>query len=321
MKKFANPNTISTHDCNVCLIQDVTTLSVKGTAEEKLDPTKKCYWAKKKVWNYNTIESLSYEPVLFHDVKYLGFTPMHKKIRPVENVCKLSERKHAFLNFPELYNNPKTSQQAISMSREIFKKQFKDLLSIKYFVPDPINGGNSNTGPMMKKMLASPSVSAQILGISPVLLYRLKKCTSFINRISFVKPHIFEKFASAALRSILAELGSFGSLSASTHSLLCHGGLYIRWAQEEVGVALGDLTENSIEMGNKENLAFRKLMSRKCSLEKETWDIFRRKSLVSDPKLIIEGSFGQVLRRGNVLKSRRADGPEPEPEPENEPAL
>lgn len=316
MKKFANPNTISTHDCNVCLIQDVTTLKVSGSKKDKLDPTKKCHWAKSKVWNYNTIESLSYEPVLFHDVKYLGFTPMHKKIRPLENVCKLAEKKHAFQNFPELYNDPDTNKKAIKMSTEIIKNKFKDLLAVKYFVPDPINGGNSNTGPMMKKILDSPSISAQILGISPVLLYRLKKCTDFINRISFVKPHIFEKFASAALRSILAELGSFGPVSASTHSLLCHGGLYIRWAQEEVGVALGDLTENSIEMGNKENLAFRKLLSRKCSLEKETWDIFKRKSLVSDPKLIIEGSLGQVLRRGNVLKSRRADEDEAE-----EPAL
>ena len=77
-------------------------------------------------------------------------------------------------------------------------------------------------------------------------------------------------------------------------------GLKIRWAQEEMGVALGDLSENSLEMGNKENNAFRSNYSRKCSIIKETWDIFRRRYLVSDPKVILEGSGKQELRCGHV---------------------
>ena len=31
--------------------------------------------------------------------------------------------------------------------------EFKNKLGIKYFVPDPINGGNSNTGPQIKRIL------------------------------------------------------------------------------------------------------------------------------------------------------------------------
>lgn len=259
----------------------------------------------RKRFNYNTPESFDYPPVFFNDVKYLGNCPMHKQIRPVENVCKLAETKYAKTHFPKMYYDPKTEKAAIEKSHEIIKQEFKDKLSVKYFVPDPINGGNSNNGPMIKKILASISVSAQILDISPVTLYRLKTCIEMMNRSSFSKVHIFEKFAKAALNSILADVGNFGQLSVSTHHLLCHGGLYIRYAQEDVGVAICDLSENSIEMGNKENLHFRKLLSRKCGLVKETWDIFKRKLLVSDFKLIIEGSLGQTIRRGNVRKERQ----------------
>ena len=70
-----------------------------------------------------------------------------------------------------------------------------------------------------------------------------------------------------------------------------------------MGVALGDLSENSIEMGNKLNLNFRKIFSRKNNIAKENADIFRRRLMISDPFLIIQGVLQQTIRKGNIYKA------------------
>ena len=138
------------------------------------------------------------------------------------------------------------------------------------------NGGNSNTGPVIRKMLNFPSVTASILNISPETVYVLSRCLSMINRNVFVNPSKFEKFAKHKLRCLMCDLGNFGFLSGNTHTLLCHGRQAIEHAQFKLGVALGHLSENSIEMGNKLNLNFRRNYSRKYNLAHENADISYR---------------------------------------------
>ena len=72
-----------------------------------------------------------------------------------------------------------------------------------------------------------------------------------INRTTFVKPAVFDKFARAAFANLMCDLGSFANMSANTHGLLCHGALYIKTAQDDYNVALGDFSENSIEMATR----------------------------------------------------------------------
>ena len=74
-----------------------------------------------------------------------------------------------------------------------------------------------------------------------------------INRTSFVNPVVFDRFACAAFACVISELSNYGDLNANTHALLCLRSLYIRYAQEELGVSIGALSENSIEMGNRSN--------------------------------------------------------------------
>ena len=57
-------------------------------------------------------------------------------------------------------------------------------------------------------------------------------------------------------------------------------------------------------MGNKYNLQYRKLFSRKSAVQKENSDIFRGRLLISDPFLIIEGEEKQKLKRGSIRKKR-----------------
>ena len=108
-----------------------------------------------------------------------------------------------------------------------------------------------STGPQIKHILENISISTEILDISPETLYRLGKCCNMINSTKFVNPFMYDRYARAAFDSPNCDLGNFANFTANTHSLLCHGSLYIRYAQDELGVPLGQLTENSLEIRNK----------------------------------------------------------------------
>ena len=267
--------------------------------------SKKWFTNEDKEYQFHTEQSFDFDPVLFDDVKQFGFCPMHKRIRVLENVGKMAEHKYAKEHFPEQYLDSKQKQESLKQARAIFKDKFKVKLGVKYYVPDPRNGGNSNTGPMIRRIFAAPAICAEIFNISVETIQLLGKCLNMINCTSFVKVGYYVKFARAAFRHLMSDLGNHGNMNANTHSLLCHGHLYIKWAQEEHSVSVGSLSENSIEMGNKLNLSYRKLFARRNSLRKENYDIFRRRLLISDYYLIIEGDMKQNYRRGNVLRLAR----------------
>ena len=109
---------------------------------------KESVWRKKKKFNYNQVESFDYEPVLFEDIKHLGFNSMHKRVRSVENVCHMAEHKWAKTHHFDLYCGEKyvkdrtrdTRAEVVGLAHSHFKMKFKEKLGVKYFVPDPING-------------------------------------------------------------------------------------------------------------------------------------------------------------------------------------
>ena len=73
-----------------------------------------------------------------------------------------------------------------------------------------------------------------------------------------------------------------------------------RWAQEEVGVPLGVLTEGSIEVCNKDvKLANQSFVTR-VSSERIQKDIVTRRNWEQDPILHYEMTVRQVIRRGNI---------------------
>ena len=124
---------------------------------------------------------------------------------------------------------------------------------------------------------------------SPVILYQLGTSCHMDNYITFVNTSVYDKFARAAFNSLMCDLGNFVNVSANTHSLFCHALLYIRWAQEELRISLGSLTEGCLEMGNKLNLFYRKMFARRGDIEKENSDIFKQHLIISDYYLVIEG--------------------------------
>ena len=83
-------------------------------------------------------------------------------------------------------------------------------------------------------------------------------------------------------------------MSANLHMLIVHGPLYLHWAQEEVGVPLGVLTEGSIEVANKDVKAANNKYAARVSAERVHRDILTRRSWECDPLLHFEITHHQV---------------------------
>ena len=66
---------------------------------------------------------------------------------------------------------------------------------------------------------------------------------------------------------------------------------------DRAGWPLGFLTENSIEMGNKDNKQYKQIFSRKNDLGKETRDVFIRRLIMSDPILNIDEAAKQSRKK------------------------
>ena len=94
-------------------------------------------------------------------------------------------------------------------------------------------------------------------------------------------------------------------MSATLHVLFVHGHDYIRWAQEDVGVPLGALSESAIECHNKVVKAMRRLHARMDSIVNQSADILYNNMWRSDPLVLAYFEVIQKYRRGFMRRSSR----------------
>ena len=113
MKKWGDPATILYNDCPVCLVQGIECIPKKKGEKESI-------WRPKKKYNYNLPESFDFELVLFNEMKYLGFCPMHRRIRVVENVCHMAECKYAKMHYFDMYCHHETRSVALNIAHNLF---------------------------------------------------------------------------------------------------------------------------------------------------------------------------------------------------------
>ena len=125
-----------------------------------------------------------------------------------------------------------------------FQEQFKKIIGIRAFYPEPKLGGNSNTGNVARRFFRSAKISAEILGIPRELISTIWELLVAVNSTKLQDIQNFEKRAKEAFSMWCQVFAK--PMSGNLHLLLAHGSLYMRWAQEEVGVPLGVLTEGSI---------------------------------------------------------------------------
>ena len=175
-----------------------------------------------------------------------------------------------------------------------FQEKFKARLGIRAFYPEPIKGGNSNTGNVSRRFFKSAATSADILGVPEELISTLWELLAAINSSKFQDIEKFESKAKVAFymwRQVFTK-----TMSANLHMLLVHGSLYLRWAQEEVGVPLGTLTEGSIEVANKDVKTANKKFVTRASAERVHRDVLTRRSWECDPLLHYEMTQHQATK-------------------------
>ena len=84
------------------------------------------------------------------------------------------------------------------------------------------------------------------------------------------------------------------TMPANVHLLIAHGHLYLRWAQDDIGIALGALTEGSIEKCNQDVKFIHRRFVAKTSMENIHSNILTRLSWEADPVLHYEETVRQV---------------------------
>ena len=84
-------------------------------------------------------------------------------------------------------------------------------------------------------------------------------------------------------------------MTANVHLLVAHGVLYLKWAQDEVGVPLGILTKGSIEKCNQDVKHANSSFVARISVENIHRNILVRRSWEADPVLHYEGTVLQVI--------------------------
>ena len=238
-------------------------------------------------------QSFKSKPVMFDFIKKYGFCVMHKKIGAMTFVWKAAEK-------GELRRSGGTLKEI----RLKWQKMFQQATGVCFWEPDPVNRGNSNNGPAAMRFFNNPSLASSILKIPGETIAIVGVLIDMINSTKFQDPDVYLALSLTAHHLLVRDFGPNITFSGSIHSLMCHGHLYICYAQGVLGVPLGFLTENTIEMGNKQNKQFKRQFSRKKSIVAEMEDVFKRRLILTDPILCIEEDKRQIVRRGKI-KNRK----------------
>ena len=226
---------------------------------------------------YNSMKFFNFPPILFDRMKKYGFSTMHKRVRNFEFQWKGAERKESKLTGVNL-----------KTVRHNWQTELQELTGIDPFRPDPINRGNTNDGNLSRRFHQEPFLSSSVVKLNSKIIALMGVLLDMLNSTYFQDPKTYRALAIVTHKLIVNDLGDYMNISGCVHSTLCHGDLFIRYAQAELGVPLGFLTENSIEMGNKDNKQYKQIFSRKNDLGKETKYVFVRRLIMSDPILNID---------------------------------
>ena len=164
---------------------------------------------------------------------------------------------------------------------------------MRCFFPEPIHGGNSNTGNVATRVFQNSAISAEILQIPESLLVSMWELLKAISSSEFQDLDTYEQNARRVFDLWTTTFSK--QMTANVHLLVAHGVLYLKWAQDEVGVPLGILTEGSIEKCNQDVKHANCSFVARISVENIHRNILVRRSWEADPVLHYEGTVLQVI--------------------------
>ena len=211
---FGEKNKISTSTCMVCLQPPST---------------------------YNDPASLRATPIMFEDVAKWGLSSMHMYTRCFECLWNSAVDEQAqreacshpskpCSTHPQVCPTSKGKRasmcQAKEKVKETFQQEFKKQLGLRCFYPEPQKGGNSNTGPLAKRVFMNAKVSAQILGVPELLLTSMWDLLKSINSSQMQDVATFKENAQKLFNLWTQTFRR--TMSANVHCLLAHGADFIR---------------------------------------------------------------------------------------------
>ncbi|XP_065679128.1 uncharacterized protein LOC136093881 [Hydra vulgaris] len=147
-------------------------------------------------------------------------------------------------------------------------------------VDQPCSGGagTSNDGNTARRVFQQAEKSAEIMGVSPVLIRRLHSILSVMSSGFDIEPNKFKKYCFETAE-LYTQLYIWYPMSQTLHKVLIHGHLVI----EFFSLPLGMMSEEAQEASNKYFKKYRECFSRKCDRKKTNLDVFHRLLCHSDP--------------------------------------
>ena len=245
---------------------------------------------------------------MFEDVKGYSCSPMHMRPRVMEALWNASIDKAVgqepctrvglpCTTHPHLVAKAKGTRAAACDAKEVVKrryqKQFLERIGVRCFFPEPQRGGNSNTGNVATRVFQNGAISAEIFGIPEALISSLWELLVAISSSQFQDIQLYEEEARRAFDLWTSTFEK--QMTANVHLLIAHGALYLNWAQQEVGVPLGVLTEGSIEKLNQDVKQANRSFVARISVENIHRNILVRRSWEADPVLHYESTVRQVM--------------------------
>ena len=245
---------------------------------------------------------------MFEDIKQYSCSPLHLRMRvfeatwnaSIDNIVSQEPCTRVGLPctlHPSLVVKTKGARTGACDAKDVVKRryqmQFQERLGVRAFFPEPQKGGNSNTGNVATRVFKNSAISAEIFQVPETLLNSLWE---LLKSISSCELQDIERYEKEARRAFDLWTSTFKkNMTANVHLLISHGALYLKWAQNEIGVPLGILTEGSIEKCNQDVKKANTRFVARVSVENIHRNILVRRSWESDPVLHYESSVQQVM--------------------------
>ena len=161
------------------------------------------------------------------------------------------------------------------------KKEFKTQLGLNVDQRREGGFGNTNTGNVARKAFENPVITAQICGVSPLLVSKLETIHRALAMDKDINTVEFEIFCEETLKVYFADAGWY-NIPPTLHKVLVHG----REIIEATPLAIGITSEEGSESNIKFTRQFYKHHTRKSSHSNTMFDLFHRMMDVSDPFLL-----------------------------------
>lgn len=232
--------------------------------------TMKCYICGATSKDFNNL-SLS-KPINEESLKY-GLSILHARIRLFEALLHIAYK----LPVKKWQLRTENDKQIVQQKKLEIQEAFRTQLGLIVDVPKA-GFGNSNDGNTSRRFFKDHELSATILGIDSVLVYRLKVILEAISSGHKIDTEKFGSFCWDTAK-LYVELYPWHPMTPTLHKILMHGSIVI----EKALLPIGMMSEEAAEARNKHFRSYRQDYARKFSREACNRDIINRLLLSSDP--------------------------------------